>query len=463
MLSFTTVQNVVQKHGIFGLSQAISIPSVNIHLGDFPKENLLQVLTIAKEWALSLIPRAQIQILDQEDKTPLLFLDIPAYQSRSEKSILFYGHFDKQPAGPGWSYPAYQATLEGDHLYGRGTADDCYSFYTAILCAYLCRTNHLSHPPIFGIFETDEEAGSNDLPYWLNKIQNQHHLNPSHLLILDLDGPTTDRLWLTKSTRGILSFYLQIQTLQQPVHSGVAGGVCPSAFRVFRSLLSRLEDRNTGKILVNASHTHIPPHILQALKQTAEIHSSLNFPWMLTTQPEGNNALDRLINSTWAPSLRVLGLDNIPNTNNAIAVIHPKIQAKIAIRLPPDIRAKQLYHNIQELLQKDPPYQCNVTVYQPHISPGFIAKNLDRNWYQIWEQCNQELFGNTTLYTFQGGSIGILQRFEKQFPRAIPLLTGVVSPANQIHGPNEFISISYWSKLIFTISRLLAQGNKNAS
>lgn len=455
MLTLTEVQNVVFQHGVAGLSQAVSVPSINVHLSNSPKENLLQVLYHARDWALQLLPRAHIEILHAVDKTPVLHLCIPAFGQKQRDSVFFYGHFDKQPEGPGWHYPAFQATLVDDRLYGRGTADDCYSFYTAVLCAYVCRQHNLSHPTILGLFETDEEAGSADLHYWLNIIQQKKHYSPKHLIILDLDGPTTDRLWLTKSTRGVLSFDLFIKTLTHPVHSGQGGGVCPSAFRIFRTLLSRIEDQRTGKILVSECHTDIPETLQNTLQKTAQIHTVLSYPWHQNTKAQGDSSLERLQNIAWNPCIRILGLDHIPSTQNASAVVQSQLKAKLSLRLPPNIDPQEVLNILRQVLTQSIPYECEVMIDNVHMSPGFLAKDLDPTWFQTLTQLNQQLFNTDPLYTFQGGSIGILHRLQSQFPEAIPCMTGIVSPESHIHGPDEFISLSYWSKLIFILTHLL--------
>lgn len=55
-------------------------------------------------------------------------------------------------------------------------------------------------------------------------------------------------LWLTTSLRGVIEGFININVLNEGVHSGGAGGVVPSSFRILRIILDRLENSNTGEV-----------------------------------------------------------------------------------------------------------------------------------------------------------------------------------------------------------------------
>jgi hypothetical protein len=81
---------------------------------------------------------------------------------------------------------------------------------------------------------------------------------PDLVVCLDSGCPTWDRLWLTTSLRGLIALTLTVRVLEEGVHSGAAGGVVPSTFRIMRELLSRVEDAATGEILVPELHVEMP-------------------------------------------------------------------------------------------------------------------------------------------------------------------------------------------------------------
>ena len=53
---------------------------------------------------------------------------------------------------------------------------------------------------------------------------------------------------------------VRVDIVTEGLHSGSAGGVIPSTFRIMRQLLDRIEDSETGRVLLQSAHTTIPPH-----------------------------------------------------------------------------------------------------------------------------------------------------------------------------------------------------------
>ncbi len=118
------------------------------------------------------------------------------------------------------------------------------------------------------LIEASEESGSPDLPAHLELLGDR--LSGVDLVIaLDSWCWSYDRLWVTTSLRGLLGVELTVEVLTEGVHSGMAGGVVPSTFRVLRRLLDRVEDSATGRILVDALHVDIPEDRLRQLDDVA--------------------------------------------------------------------------------------------------------------------------------------------------------------------------------------------------
>lgn len=55
-----------------------------------------------------------------------------------------------------------------DRLYGRGSSDDGYSIYTAILSIKVLQKMEITHPRIVIIIEADEESGSKHIDHYLD-------------------------------------------------------------------------------------------------------------------------------------------------------------------------------------------------------------------------------------------------------------------------------------------------------
>ena len=125
-------------------------------------------------WVLNQkIEGIKAEIIKDSDKTPLIFIEVK--EKNCLKSVLFYGHFDKQPPLDGWA-PGLGATnpvLKDGKLYGRGGADYGYSLLSSIVVikAIQKKKNGGNHPRIIIIIEGSEESGSPHLMHYVNNLK----------------------------------------------------------------------------------------------------------------------------------------------------------------------------------------------------------------------------------------------------------------------------------------------------
>ena len=213
------------------------------------------------------IKNKKIQMLQLENRTPVLLIDIPG---QSDETILLYGHMDKQPEMTGWfaGLDAWTPVLKDGKLYGRGGADDGYAAFSALNAIAYLQSLNIPHAHCVVLIEACEESGSFDLPFYLEVIKKEMG-NPDLIICLDSECGNYDQLWGTTSLRGLIGGTLQINTLENGIHSGYGSGVAPSVFHVLRQLLDRIEDPHNGKIQVSSLHVTIPEHRLKQAKEAA--------------------------------------------------------------------------------------------------------------------------------------------------------------------------------------------------
>ena len=173
--------------------------------------------------------------------TPTILVEIPANDPDADDEgpqVLMYGHLDKQPEFNGWleGLSPWEPVRRGDRLYGRGTADDGYSVFSALTAIETLRSAGGRHSRCLILIEGSEESGSIHLPEALEVIGTRIG-NPGLVLALDSGCATYDRLWCTSSLRGGIGGTLKVEVLDLGVHSGSAGGVVPSSFRIARNAL----------------------------------------------------------------------------------------------------------------------------------------------------------------------------------------------------------------------------------
>ena len=72
------------------------------------------------------------------------------------------------------------------------------------------------------------------------------------------------------------------------------------------------------------------------------------------------------------------------------------------------------------------------------------------------ERASQRLFGKPAMYMGEGGSIPFMGMLGEKFPEAQFLITGVLGPGSNAHGPNEFLHLPTARKLTCAVAQILA-------
>jgi acetylornithine deacetylase/succinyl-diaminopimelate desuccinylase-like protein len=254
-----------------------------------------------------------------------------------------------------------------------------------------------------------------------------------------------------------------VSTLTEGVHSGAAGGVVPSTFRIARLLLDRLEDAVTGAIRPRGLHAEIPPQrARQAIEAAAALGSSVGdgYPWAGSTAPMVDDVPELILNRTWRPALEVIGAGGFPPLERAGNVLRPTTSLKLSLRLPPTVDATQASAILVPLLERDPPYGAKVRLRLEQGSSGWNAPPLAPWLERSLERASRELFGRPPCYLGEGGTIPFMAMLGERFPRAQFVITGVLGPQSNAHGPNEFLEIATAERLTGSIAAVLADHHR---
>jgi acetylornithine deacetylase/succinyl-diaminopimelate desuccinylase-like protein len=233
----------------------------------------------------------------------------------------------------------------------------------------------------------------------------------------------------------------------------------PSSFRVLRQLISRLEDETTGKVLPGYLHAEIPEQRRQQNQLMAEALGDGVFqayPFCDGVQPQADNNLERLLNRTWRPALSVTGAEGMPALESAGNVLRPYTALKLSMRLPPTVDGEEATKNIKATLEADPPNNARVSFEADHAASGWNAPDIAPWLHQSLESASQAAYGQSVMYMGEGGTIPFMAMLGDFFPQAQFMITGVLGPNSNAHGPNEFIHIPFARKLTACVARVIA-------
>jgi acetylornithine deacetylase/succinyl-diaminopimelate desuccinylase-like protein len=403
------------------------------------------------------IPGLQVEVHELPGRSPVILMEIPAREGAD--TVLLYGHLDKQPAMTGWreGLSPWEPVREGDKLYGRGGADDGYSAFASLTAIRLLHEQKLGHARCVVLIEAGEESGSPDLPAYIESLA-QRIGQPTLIVCLDSGCGNYEQLWSTTSLRGLVGGSLRVDVLTEGVHSG-ASGVVPSSFRVLRSLLSRIEDEQTGKVLVEALHVDVPPGRRAEAAASAEaLRGEVvdKIPWAGATGPVSGDLVELLLNRTWRPALSVTGVAGMPALESAGNVLRPYPAVKLSMRIPPRVDPEVAARALEQAITRDPPYGARVSFSSEHASSGWDAAPLAPWLAAASDDASRAFFGKPAMSMGEGGTIPFMAMLGERFPDAQFLITGVLGPQSNAHGPNEFLHIPAAKRLTCCVASVLA-------
>ncbi len=407
--------------------------------------------------------QARVQRL--EGRTPLIVVDIPAYgfdgaQEGEAQTVLLYGHLDKQPEMSGWrdGLGPWTPIREGDRLYGRGGADDGYAAFASLIAIEAVQAAGGRHRRCVLLVEASEESGSPDLPAHVEQLVETGSIGDVGLVLcLDSGCASYDTLWLTTSLRGVVSATVEAHVLTEGVHSGSASGVVPSSFRVLRRVLDRLEDPETGRVLLSSAHVDVPVHrVAEAAATAAVLGPGEGFPVIEGLELMTSDPVDTLLARTWHPALSITGADGLPPTGRAGNVLRPFTALKLSLRIPPTADPNRVMHELAEVLCSEPPSGADVRLTHGDVAPGWNAPDLQPWLAEALSAASQARFGRPMQLMGEGGTIPFMGMLGDRFPDAQFVITGVLGPDSNAHGPNEFLDLAYAEKLTRCLADVLA-------
>jgi acetylornithine deacetylase/succinyl-diaminopimelate desuccinylase-like protein len=246
------------------------------------------------------------------------------------------------------------------------------------------------------------------------------------------------------------------------VHSGGASGHVPSSFRIARHLLSRIEDEETGEIKVKELHTNIPEHRKLETEDFVNILGEEvvdEFPWKGSTKPSTSSLVEGVLRRTWRPALSVVGANGLPPSENAGNVLRPYTELQLSLRIPPMVDPILARNAVLKTLSENTPYDAAVVVKCEEAAAGWSAPKTSRWLSNAIKKASLEFFKESDCSMSEGGTIPFMAMLGEKYPRAQFIITGVLGPGSNAHGPNEFLHIPYAKKLTCCIASIINDFN----
>eukprot|EP01094_Clydonella_sp_ATCC50884_P022744 TRINITY_DN5295_c0_g1_i2.p1 TRINITY_DN5295_c0_g1~~TRINITY_DN5295_c0_g1_i2.p1 ORF type:complete len:472 (-),score=170.01 TRINITY_DN5295_c0_g1_i2:249-1664(-) len=419
-----------------------------------------QAVDLLVEWAKTQgVEGLELEVVKLDGRTPLVYAEVPDTAGKND-TVLLYGHLDKQPPlTEDWDEDLHphKPVFKDGKLYGRGGADDGYAIFAALTAIRALQLQGRKHARCVVVIEACEESGSFDLPFYIDHLAERIGV-PSLVVCLDSGCGNYDQLWLTSSLRGVTVGTLDVKILREGCHSGKSSGIVPDSFRIIRQLLSRVEDENTGEVLLKGLHCNVPEARQQQARDAAAVLGNLiteEFPFVEGAGANQGEHFDLLMNRTWKPALSYTGVDGLPELGRAGNVLRSRTALKLSMRLPPTVDAQTAAEIMKAELERDPPYGAEVSYTIEKAGSGWESPALAPWLEQAVADASLATFEKPHCYTGEGGSIPFMGMLGKRFPKAQFVITGVLGPASNAHGPNEFIHLEMSRRVTAAVAFIL--------
>ena len=364
-------------------------------------------------------------------------------------TLLLYGHHDVQPEGrpEKWVSPPYEPTVRDGRLFGRGTADDKAGVMThvAAVASYLKSTGELPVNVRF-VIEGEEEIGSENLGRFL---QTYKQMLPADFIVLsDTANFDTGIPALTYQLRGICTIDVTVQSIAQPVHSGMWGGPVPDPVQILCGLIAGLTGKK-GELDVPGLYEQVaktPAKQLQRIRQLPFSEAKFKrearmMKGMTLAGERGFSVYERL----WTrPSLTVIAFDARPIKGSSNQIID-HATARLSLRTVPNMDGLAAGKAIVRKLTAKPPYGAKVTAEIVGTTPWWTT-DPEGPAFEAARRALKAGYGRETAMIGAGGSIGFVGPFAELLGGAPCILMGVEDPLCNAHSENESLHLGDWFK-----------------
>jgi cysteinylglycine-S-conjugate dipeptidase len=282
------------------------------------------------------------------------------------------------------------------------------------------------------VFEGEEETGESVLDKFLAANPEDPRFQADVIVIGDTGNVRLGVPTLTQTLRGIVMADVVVETLKQPVHSGMYGGPAPDAFMALVQMLAALQDSKTGDVAVPGldKYDHAWPSITEeSFRADAGVLPQVDLI--------GTGTIEQRLYGR--PSINVVGLTGLPSAEHPTNVICPRAEAQVSMRLAPNQKPEDAYEHLSQCLLEAAPWGIKPTITKSGEGTGYVTK--DGKYHEVIEQALMTSYQVATVVkSGQGGSIPLVNAFGAANPDADIILWGSEEPRANIHGNDESVS-----------------------
>jgi len=372
---------------------------------------------------------------------PVVLAQHPGPPGSKAPRVLFYGHYDVQPADPLelWHSPPFEPQLvdgpRGKRIVARGAVDDKGQAMMFVEALRAWKDVGGGIPvPVTILLEGEEEVGSPNLEPFL--AANKERLAADFALISDTNMWDIDTPGLSTRLRGMCNCELTLTGPKMDLHSGLFGGSALNPVNVLARILGELHDED-GRIQVPGFYDKVKPVSAEqrAEWQALGFDEAASLAGIGLTAPGGERGLPAL-ERIWArPTADINGMWGGYTGPGSKTIIPSQAAAKVSFRLVPDQGPHAVFEGFQRFVKERLPEGMGVSFTGFGMSPG-IEIDTDTPWAKAARDALGVEYGRPAVMIGSGGTIPVVEQI-KRVLGIDSLMMGFGLEDDQIHSPNE--------------------------
>ncbi len=362
-------------------------------------------------------------------------------------TVLFYGHYDVQPADPAadWLSPPFEPTVCDGRVRCRGANDDKGQFF-AFLCGlrdFLDKAPETA-PTIKIVLEGQEESGSDALIELAPSLRRE--LAADVLLVCDTSAARDLRPAIVAGLRGVSHFTVRLRGPERDLHSGEYGGVAPNPAQAIAELVASLHTPD-GAIAVTGFRDGIEPPTepeRKAAEATGKTES--DYREDIGCEPVGGQQGKTLVQrNSFEPTIEVNGIHAGYGGPGTKTVIPSEAFAKISMRLVPGQTPRAAFEAVRAHLEDHCPRGMKLSIEDFNAGAGGFRLPLASPIFRLAASVLEEMDARGPVFQWDGASIPVVSVL-REASGAAPLIVGWGQPEDRIHSPNESYSFVQFEK-----------------
>ncbi len=427
----------------FELLKFVTVAAQASHLRD-----CVQCATWLKKWLRGIGAEAELVLpvgKASAHPVPVLFAEIKGEEG--SPTVLFYGHYDVQPADPEdkWETPPFEPSFRDGRVYCRGAQDDKGQAF-----AFLCGVREWvksgrKNINLKILLEGQEESGSAGLFSLLEESSFRRRLAADVMLVSDTSAAANLRPAIVAGIRGVNHFTVKLTAASRDLHSGEYGGVAPNAAQGMCELLSSLHAKD-GSIAVEGFMDGVAEPTADELEKSSAAFASeeearKSFENDIGAPPSGGERSKSIARRLgFEPTIEVNGVHSGYGGPGSKTVIPCEAIAKISTRLVSGQNPRRTFEVLKEHFLKHCPEGMQVSFPEDSGLSAAMKLPVSSPIFAVAEEVLTEMDSRGPLFMWSGASIPVVSAL-KETSGAAALLVGWGQPEDCIHSPTESFSV----------------------